>query len=55
MSKQIDFLALLTASAKRELERLEVMKNREYEYERERKVREHNSRMMAEALGRADV
>jgi hypothetical protein len=38
-----------------DLEALEVMTNRLNEEKRQREIKEHNARMMREALGRADV
>ncbi len=55
MKNEIDFLALLTASAKRELQRQEVARNLADEAARKSQIKAHNARMMAEALGRADV
>ena len=38
-----------------DLEALEVMTNRLNEEKRQQQIKEHNARMMREALGRADV
>ena len=55
MKNEIDFLALFTASAKKELARQEVERNREEEAQRKQAMYDLGVKRMAEALGRAEL
>lgn len=53
MKNEIDFLALFTASAKKELARQEVERNREEEAKRKQAMYDLGVKRMAEAKGAA--
>lgn len=55
MENEIDFLALFTASAKRELAHQEVERNRAEEAQRKQAMYDLGVKRMAEALGRAEL